>query len=117
LFTSESLLEDGLEFAEIFDGAKISVATFSLQRQLIFLKMAETTATGNTGQIPCSINDCQLKFKFHHHFYVSINLSKQNLEFCIVCFQDSNTGQLVFGVAAIISWISQFATLLPGKIG
>merc|ERR1712079_473259 len=28
--------------------------------------------------------------------------------------QDSNTKQLVFGVAEVVSWISQFTTLLPG---
>lgn len=30
--------------------------------------------------------------------------------------QNSSTSQLVFGVPAIISWISQFSTLLPGDI-
>lgn len=30
--------------------------------------------------------------------------------------QDSNTKQLVFGVAEVVSWISQFTTLLPGDI-
>jgi len=30
--------------------------------------------------------------------------------------QDSNTRQLVFGVAEVVSWISQFTTLLPGDI-
>lgn len=30
--------------------------------------------------------------------------------------QDSNTKQLVFGVAEVVSWVSQFTTLLPGDI-
>eukprot|EP00092_Neocalanus_flemingeri_P014920 GFUD01016114.1.p1 GENE.GFUD01016114.1~~GFUD01016114.1.p1 ORF type:complete len:286 (-),score=72.16 GFUD01016114.1:135-992(-) len=30
--------------------------------------------------------------------------------------QDSNTRQFVFGVDAVVSWISQFSTLLPGDL-
>lgn len=30
--------------------------------------------------------------------------------------QDSNTKQLVFGVAEVVSWVSQFTTLLPGDL-
>eukprot|EP00092_Neocalanus_flemingeri_P081672 GFUD01102066.1.p1 GENE.GFUD01102066.1~~GFUD01102066.1.p1 ORF type:complete len:286 (-),score=67.41 GFUD01102066.1:68-925(-) len=30
--------------------------------------------------------------------------------------QDSNTKQFVFGVDAVVSWISQFSTLLPGDL-
>jgi len=30
--------------------------------------------------------------------------------------QDSNTKQLVFGVAEVVAWVSQFTTLLPGDI-
>ena len=31
-------------------------------------------------------------------------------------FQNSNTSQFVFGVDEVISWVSQFSTLLPGDI-
>ena len=30
--------------------------------------------------------------------------------------QNSNTGQFVFGVDDVVSWVSQFTTLLPGDL-